>query len=57
MIPMLRQVFTMMWLKLAKTSFKAWLQIQGVTISLFMGILFSLYVSIKNNWLHFDVFK
>jgi hypothetical protein len=37
---MLQQVFTMMWLKLAKTSFKAWLQIQGVTISLFMGILF-----------------
>jgi len=40
MILMLWQVSTMMWLKLAKTSFKAWLQIQGVTISLFMGILF-----------------
>ncbi len=40
MILMLWQVSTMMWLKLVKTSFKAWLQIQGVTISLFMRILF-----------------
>jgi hypothetical protein len=39
MILMLWQVSTMMWLKLARTSFKAWLQIQGVTISLFMNIL------------------
>jgi hypothetical protein len=31
---------TMMRLKLAETSFKAWLHTQGVTISLFMGILF-----------------
>jgi hypothetical protein len=40
MILMLWQVYITMWLKLAETSFKAWLQIQGVIISLFMGILF-----------------
>ncbi len=40
MILMFWQVSTMMWLKLVETSFKAWLQIQGVTISLLMGILF-----------------
>jgi hypothetical protein len=37
MILTLWQVFTMMWLKLAKTSFKVWLQIQGVIISSIYG--------------------
>jgi len=37
MILTLWQVFTMMWLKLAKTSFRFWLQIQGVTISSIYG--------------------
>jgi hypothetical protein len=37
MILTLWQVFKMMWLKLAKTSFQVWLQIQGVTISSIYG--------------------
>ncbi len=37
MILTLWLVFTMMWLKLAKTSFQVWLQIQGVTISSIYG--------------------
>jgi hypothetical protein len=37
MILTLWQMFTMMRLKLAKMSFKVWLQIQGVTISSIYG--------------------
>jgi hypothetical protein len=37
MILTLWQVFTMMWLELAKTSLKVWLYIQGVTISSIYG--------------------
>ncbi len=47
MILMLWQVSMMMWLKLGKTSFTVWLQIQGVTISLFMGILFFFVFQLK----------
>ncbi len=47
MIIMSWQVSIIMWLKLAETSFKAWLHIQGMTISLFMGIIFFIVFQLK----------